>query len=48
MAVDSGVQPAFEVHKRVGRPKAVSQFFPRDDVPRFFEQGSENMKRLPL
>src|SRR5437879_1719039 len=40
------IQTAVEVHKRVGRPELVLEFFPGDHLPRTFQQHGEDLESL--
>src|ERR1700739_1983849 len=42
------VQPVIEINKRIGRPKLLSQFLPRDDISRSLQQQRQNAEWLFL
>jgi hypothetical protein len=47
-APDGGIQAVVEVDIGIGRPEAVAQFFPGDDLARTVQQFGEYLKRLLL
>src|SRR4029077_11581387 len=47
-AIHGLIQAEIEVHESAGVPESLDQFFPRDHLPRMFQQSRQNLKRFFL